>query len=354
MENTNNILKSFETAQHEDWIKSIEKSIKQIGTESLNIKLEEDLIISPVDRSTSIYSIPSKANNQWLIVEYFDCSTNHISINKKILNALMAGANALRLEFNTAPTSQELESLFNGILPEMIQIQVISDSKICPHILDFLVSRPHAEKFNIIVELKDHGTDKIVKIQSQHFQSFGTLIHICPVTIDPSTEGLSNALYAASLLIDKIKSKNELDSMKSSFGFKFSASNDYILNIAALRAFRKLWALMIDAYAIANFDLPFILAKTNLFNSEDSYQNMISNAAQALSLSVGNADAIWTIPSDNDHENTFSTRIARNIQHILQQEAHINKVVDPAAGAHFIEQITTKLIEKAWQAFCDK
>ena len=60
------------------------------------------------------------------------------------------------------------------------------------------------------------------------------------------------------------------------------------------------------------------------------------------------------VPSDNDHENTFNTRIARNIQHILQQEAHINKVIDPAAGAHFIEQITTKLIEKAWQAFCDK
>lgn len=47
----------------------------------------------------------------------------------------------------------------------------------------------------------------------------------------------------------------------------------------------------------------------------------------------------------------FSLRIARNVQIIIKEEAHFDKVVDPAAGSYYIENLTDSIIENAWNLF---
>jgi methylmalonyl-CoA mutase len=39
--------------------------------------------------------------------------------------------------------------------------------------------------------------------------------------------------------------------------------------------------------------------------------------------------------------------LARNIHHILKEESWMDAVVDPAAGSHYIEHLTAKLIDRA-------
>ena len=47
----------------------------------------------------------------------------------------------------------------------------------------------------------------------------------------------------------------------------------------------------------------------------------------------------------------FARRIARNTQLLLLEESHLGRVLDPAAGSWFVEDLTEQLAEKAWEHF---
>lgn len=47
----------------------------------------------------------------------------------------------------------------------------------------------------------------------------------------------------------------------------------------------------------------------------------------------------------------FSNRIARNVQSLLLDESHFNKVVDPAAGSYYIEELTDAVAKTSWDLF---
>ena len=64
-------------------------------------------------------------------------------------------------------------------------------------------------------------------------------------------------------------------------------------------------------------------------------------------LRVTAFDSVYKKPSD------FSERIARNQQLILKEESHFDKIVDPAAGSYYIENLTAMVAEKAWELFLE-
>ena len=49
----------------------------------------------------------------------------------------------------------------------------------------------------------------------------------------------------------------------------------------------------------------------------------------------------------------FSRRIARNSQLLLLEESHIGRVLDPAGGSWFVEDLTEGLAAQAWSHFQD-
>ena len=50
---------------------------------------------------------------------------------------------------------------------------------------------------------------------------------------------------------------------------------------------------------------------------------------------------------------SFTRRIARNTQLLLLEESHIGRVLDPAGGSWFVEDLTEQLAEQAWKHFQD-
>ena len=40
-----------------------------------------------------------------------------------------------------------------------------------------------------------------------------------------------------------------------------------------------------------------------------------------------------------------------NIQQLLQLESYMDRVIDPAAGSYYVEQLTDQLAERAWGKF---
>ncbi|MCQ2317224.1 MAG: methylmalonyl-CoA mutase family protein, partial [Bacteroidales bacterium] len=85
----------------------------------------------------------------------------------------------------------------------------------------------------------------------------------------------------------------------------------------------------------------------------DPYVNMLRTTTGTMSAVLGGVDSFSVTPFDATFEETteFADRIARNQQLILKEEAHFDKVADPAAGSYYIENLTQSLENAAWAVF---
>lgn len=74
--------------------------------------------------------------------------------------------------------------------------------------------------------------------------------------------------------------------------------------------------------------------------------NLVRSTIEAFAAAIGGADAIAIAPHDGDLG--ASARWARNVSHLLRDEAHLAKVADPTAGSGAIEALTESLAQAAW------
>lgn len=136
-----------------------------------------------------------------------------------------------------------------------------------------------------------------------------------------------------------------------------SVGSNYFMEIAKLRAVRLLWATMVEQYQ-PTCDCGYKL-QINTVGSTwnktlyDPYVNMLRNTTEGMAAAIGGADAITLQPFDVAYKDAddFSRRISRNVQVILKEESYFNKVVDPAAGSYYIENLTNNIAEQTWKLF---
>ena len=141
--------------------------------------------------------------------------------------------------------------------------------------------------------------------------------------------------------------------------FNFGISSNYFLEIAKFRAGRMLWADIVNSY-LAEGDCKCaaqmkIHAETSSFNLTvfDSYVNLLRTQTEAMSAALAGVDSMTVVPFDEAYEtpNDFSERLARNQQLLLKEESHFDKVIDPAAGSYYIENLTVSIAKQAWDLF---
>lgn len=131
----------------------------------------------------------------------------------------------------------------------------------------------------------------------------------------------------------------------------------YFMEIAKIRAARLLWSKIIEQYkpeCDCAYKL-FINATTSRWNQSvyDPYVNMLRSTTEAMSSAVAGADSISVLPFDNAYKEAddFGYRIARNQQLLLKEESYLDKIVDPAAGSYYIENLTNEIARGAWEHF---
>jgi methylmalonyl-CoA mutase len=80
---------------------------------------------------------------------------------------------------------------------------------------------------------------------------------------------------------------------------------------------------------------------------------MLRTTTEAFAAMVGGADALTTRGFDEllGVSDGFARRIARNVQTILNEEAHVTHVADAAGGGYYIESLTDQLARGAWTIF---
>jgi methylmalonyl-CoA mutase len=148
-----------------------------------------------------------------------------------------------------------------------------------------------------------------------------------------------------------------VDDIAPRIQFNFTSGSNYFFEIAKIRAFRMLWAKVVEAYKPADISCAkaYVHCTTAYFNMSlyDPYVNILRNTTESMSVIIGGADSLSVRPHNLPFQkpNSFSYRIARNAQIILKEEAHFDKVSDPAAGSYYIESLTSSLANEAWKLF---
>jgi len=138
--------------------------------------------------------------------------------------------------------------------------------------------------------------------------------------------------------------------------FHISLGTHHFLAIAKLRAARRLWARVVEAAAGSDGSAAMQIharVSDRVLTVRDPYVNILRNTVGVFAAIIGGAQVVTSVPLDQvvGPADDFTRRVARNTLLILEQEAHLHRVVDPAGGSWFIDRITTDLAAEAWRIF---
>lgn len=172
-----------------------------------------------------------------------------------------------------------------------------------------------------------------------------------------AVQELAYAFSTAVLYITEMLDRGlTIEQISSKITFSFGVGKHLFIEIAKLRAARNLWAQIIESFnGTAEAQKMHIFAKTSLYNKTyyDPWVNILRTTTEAFSAILGSCDAlnVSTFDAVVKKSDEFSRRIARNQQNILLEEAHLDRVIDPAGGSWYVESLTNEISIKAWEMF---
>jgi methylmalonyl-CoA mutase len=384
---------AFPDYKMDEWKKVAEESLKGKPIESLQRITYENIVLKPLytsgdhktdsqypgeeDLRRGINPLGYLTNN-WKIAQRLSY-TNLEELKEKLKSAIESGQTAL--SFDVSKEMIETNGYVTELVGEYIQ-QIPFAVDACRYQADFLLALE-----NIVQTKEDQvkisgyvAADPLSEITvdgtladdfSSYLKKFSQILekanrkfpHLRTVLINTATyhNGGANAIQelgiAAATGVFYLNSLDALDAEQTmnKLIFKFSIGSNFFLEIAKLRAARIIWNKVAEAYGVnENSRGMHIAAETSMFTKTvfDPYVNLLRGGTEAFAAVVGGVQYLQVTPFDQlTGSNSFSERIARNIQLILQEEAHLTKVVDPAGGSWYIEQLTNELAQQGWAFF---
>ncbi|RLQ91116.1 methylmalonyl-CoA mutase [Falsibacillus albus] len=146
-----------------------------------------------------------------------------------------------------------------------------------------------------------------------------------------------------------------IDSFAPRLSFFWAIGMNYFMEVAKLRAARRIWAKMMKTFSPENPKTMALRTHSQTsgwsLTEQDPFNNVTRTLIEAHAAAMGHTQSLHTnaldeaiaLPTD------FSARIARNTQLYLQEETGITDVIDPWAGSYYVESLTHDLMEKAWE-----
>jgi methylmalonyl-CoA mutase len=383
---------TFPAKTKEDWKVIAEESLKGKSIESLQSITYENITLKPLysqrdeqtvpdfpggsDFRRGVYPIGYVTNN-WKIAQQLRTNTPS-ELKVKLQEAIDKGQTALSFEVSKdlletkefldevvtdlsdkypfAINGKDLQSAF---LAELIEFagEGGKGGNIFGYVANDLISL-FAENGFISLELLTKWTEDI-KTASRKLPNLRTVL------IDTSSyhQGGSNAVQELGIaaatgtfyLQHLLETGMKLEDVLSKMVFHFSLGSNFFMELAKLRAARILWNKITEVYgAESKYRGMEISAQTSPFTKTvyDPYVNILRAGNEAFAAVLGGIQYLHVTPFDDIiGTSQLSERIARNTQNILKEEAHLQKVADPAGGSWYVEKLTIELAEKAWEYF---
>ena len=338
----------------------------------------------------------------WTIRQYAGFSTAE-ETNNFFRSALNAGQKGLSVAFDLAThrgydsdhervrgdvgkagvaidTVEDMKRLFDGIPLDSMSVSMTMNGAVLPVLASFIVAAeeqgvpaekisgtiqndilkefmvrntyiyPPSPSMRIVADIIEHTASNMPKFNSisisgYHMQEAGAnLVQELAFTI---ADGLEYVKVATDRGLP-------VDSFAPRLSFFFCIGMNFFMEAAKLRAARYLWSHWMEKLFQPQ-DERSIMLRTHCQTSgaslseQDAYNNIIRTTIEALAATLGGTQSLHTNSFDEaiGLPTTFSARIARNTQLILQNETGITDTVDPLAGSYYVENLTAEMIEKA-------
>lgn len=123
------------------------------------------------------------------------------------------------------------------------------------------------------------------------------------------------------------------------------------MDLAKMRAIRLLWARAIHAFQPKNEQVLALHLHAQLPTKEENEKEDITAATIASTAAIfgGAQTLVLSIDSAIQAESTV-----KQLHTFLQEEMKGTKTVDPWAGSYYLENLTFRIAEKAWEILQDR
>jgi methylmalonyl-CoA mutase len=360
-----------------DWFKQLEKDLPSDQIEKL-IYLDEfqDLKKNAILNLENTKIEPSKVgqfpftrgygNNKF---DYYNSQTIFVEEEEKCnllaIECLMKGCSSIHFDLG------ELSKFNAKVLFKDIDFRYIScfvcikyDSQY--HILKDFFGPNFPENFFLSFDYFEFQNKDLLNLlaedlklkQSKTFVISGHRIHDSCAN---ATQEIAFALSVGNFYLNTLLSKGlDIDQALACIHFTFGTSGDYLVEVSKIRAFRKIWSLMVKKFNPKHncSFVTYITSYTALCNKSfrDQHTNLLRQTAEVLSAMHAGVDCINVMPYENlltDSDRKFSRKMAINIPLILIEESKINAESDALGGSYPIEDITNQLCDNSWKLFCE-
>jgi methylmalonyl-CoA mutase len=376
MESTADLFSEFAPVSKQAWLDRIAKDLKGKPLADLYWHIADDLVVDPFGHPDEYPEPPAPLRQMagWEICEYIDAA-DPATANQQALEALRFGAEGLCLHLHSLD-SAVIDRVFEDIHPDYIGLHVTTaDWHALPSggvlaKLQYLASQkgvstkalrgstgydplalPGLRDWRYLADLAVFAADA--------FPGFRTIAVQAEPAETPAgmPDELASMLFKGNSYLQHLTSCGlSAAAAAAQLTFCTAVGKSYFPEIAKLRAFRLLWqnvlkAWKVDAAAVVTADF-----RPEVY-TEDLYANMIRSTTMAMSAVLGAVDRLTVLPCSAGRDmppgfnESFSRRIARNVQHLLKMESGFDQLADPASGSYYIEKLTHQLAVAAWSRF---
>ena len=147
----------------------------------------------------------------------------------------------------------------------------------------------------------------------------------------------------------------DVDKFAPRLSFFFNAHNNLLEEVAKFRAARRMWAkIMKERFGAKNPKSMMLRFHTqtagSMLTAQQPDNNIVRVTLQALAAVLGGTQSLHTNSRDEalSLPTEDSVRIALRTQQIIAYESGVTDTIDPLAGSYFIEAMTNKIEDEAW------
>ncbi len=209
---------------------------------------------------------------------------------------------------------------------------------------------PPLPAVELVVDTMEYAADTMprfnaVNVCGYHYRDAGST----------AVEEVGLTLSAALTYLEHAAARGiDVDRLAPRVSFFWNINNDFLEEIAKLRAARRLWARITrERLGCKNPKSWLMRAHSQTsgvsLTAQQPYNNVARTALQAMAAVLGGTQSLHTnsldealsIPSES------AIKIAVRTQQIILHETGVADVVDPLGGSYYIESLTTQIEEEA-------
>lgn len=290
-------------------------------------------------------------------------------VNREIRFVLDNGADGLIMEISG---KEDLDVIFNGVLPEYIQLWIkpVSAPGKCLKAFFEWVSSQAVDNDRInggllwdsfTLDHQDKLEDQLEEILMVHelskpFPGFKSICVDTSLYHNAGATAVQETGYGLAALVELIdgltKRGVKAKAIFQDMFLKSAVGSHYFMEIAKLKTFRIAFHQLADLYqvAISPEDI-HLFATSSPWNKAtmEPENNLVRNTSEAMAAIIGGCNTLFIEPHDKGFKNPddFSKRMARNISIILREESYFDIILDPAAGSYYVENLVHSIQEHA-------